>query len=180
MRAPGPLRALAAAALAAGAWGCAHGLPGLPGLPPRLPECPGTLPSTRALPEGDWLLRERVRIVGDAGGAGEGVDVGLEVVAEKRGPRLAVVAFLALGAKAFSLVQEGDALRSESHLGRALPVPPRNVLRDLYATGFGDGAAGERATVTRPECGYTATFVRVERRALGDRPGSVTPSAPSP
>jgi len=152
------MAALLALALALGS-GCATWL----GLPPRLAVCPGPLPSTRELPPGDWLVRERVRVVGGD------VDVGLEVAAEKRGDRLVVVAFHALGAKAFSLVQRGDDLEVESHLGRALPVPPRNVLRDLYAAGLGaDPAVREhgRVRVERPECGYDATFVRVERRTL--------------
>lgn len=139
--------------LLAGA-GCATWL----GLPPRLAECPGAVPHTRELPPGDWLVRERVRVVGGD------VDVGLEVVAEKRGDRLVVVAFHTLGAKAFSLVQHGEDVEVESHLGRALPVPPRNVLRDLHSAGLGARAA--RVRVERPRCGYTATFVRVERRAL--------------
>lgn len=147
----------AGALLALALAGCAS----WPGLPPRLAECPGPIPDTRALPPGDWLVRERVRIVGGD------VDLGLEVVAEKRGQRLAVVAFHALGAKAFSLVQRGERVEAESHLGRALAVPPRNVLRDLHEAGLGgERTVHERVRVERPECGYTATFVRVERRAL--------------
>jgi len=131
---------------------------------PRLADCPGPLLPSEAIPDGDFVLRERVRIVGD------GVDTGLELVAERRGARLAVVAFNAFGAKVFSSVQRGTEVESESHLGRAASVPPANVLRDLHAARFLPPERSERmrtsVVVTRPGCGYSASFVRIERREL--------------
>jgi hypothetical protein len=149
-----PLLALAASL------GCA--VPPLWGAP-HLAACPGPLVPSEEIPDGDFLLRERVRVVG-----GE-VDAGLELVVERRGPRLVVVGFNAFGAKAFSVVQRGSDVETESYLP-ALPVPPGNALRDLHAARFlpQDAAARrrERVEVARPGCGYTATFVGVERRAL--------------
>lgn len=161
-----PLRSRALVAvlavwLPAGAPGCA----GLPrGLPERIAPCPGPLPSTATLPPGAWRERRQARFVGG------GVDLGLDLVAEKRGERLVIVAFHPLGAEAFSAVQQGDELQTESALGRALPVPPANVLRDLYATGLGNEEAATRSHVDRPECGYRASFVRVSREPLEPRP----------
>jgi len=131
---------------------------------PRLADCPGPLVSSEAIPDGDFVLRERVRIVGG------GVDLGLELVAERRGDRLAVVAFNAFGAKVFSAVQRGTSVDAESHLGPATAVPPANVLRDLHAARFLPPEPDERmranVVVTRSGCTYSATFARIERRAL--------------
>jgi len=142
-----------------GLWvaGCAGSLLGGP---PRLADCPGSLVDTAQIPGGDFLLRERVRI------AGGDVDLGLELLAERRGDRLVVVAFNAFGARIFSAVQHGLAVETESPLGRALPVPSENVLRDLHHARFVHPETGERVEVRRPGCDYTATFVRVERREL--------------
>jgi Protein of unknown function (DUF3261) len=127
---------------------------------PRIGECEGPLLAVAQIPGGDFALRERVRI------AGEGVDLGLELLAERRGDRLVLVGLNAFGARVFSLVQQGLAVESDAPLGRALPVPPENVLRDLYAARFSAPETPERVELCRPECGYTATFVRVERRPL--------------
>lgn len=148
----------AGAALGALAWlGCAS----LPfAAPPRLADCAGPLVSTSDIPGGDFRLRERVRI------AGGGVDLGLELLAERRADRLVVVAFNEFGAKVFSAVQRGLAVESDAPLGRALAVPPENVLRDLHEARFLHPESADRVVVRRPGCDYTATFVRVERRAL--------------
>lgn len=128
---------------------------------PRIGECEGALVPASEIPGGDFALRERVRI------AGEGVDLGLELLAERRGDRLVLVAFNAFGARAFSLVQQGsDVVQRDEPLGRALPVPPENVLRDLHAARFAASDTPDRLELSRPGCGYTATFVRVERRPL--------------
>jgi hypothetical protein len=148
----------AGAALGALAWlGCTS-LP-LVGLP-RIADCEGPLLATAEIPGGDFRLRERVRIAGD------GVDLGLELLAERRADRLVVVAFNEFGARVFSAVQRGVEVESEAKLGRALAVPPENVLRDLHQARFFHPESGDRVVVRRPGCGYTATFVRVERRAL--------------
>jgi len=128
--------------------------------PPRLADCPGILTSTRALPPGDFLLRERARVTGGQ------VDVGFELVAERRADRLVVVGLDAFGAKAFAVTQQGLDVEPRSFRGRALQVPPENVLRDLWAAHRLAPNAPPRAEVARPGCGYRTTFVTVERRAL--------------
>lgn len=151
--------ALLAAAAAGAGTGCQalrHGL----SRPPRLADCPGPIAPVASLPGGDFLLRERVRVRG-----GE-VDAGFELVAERRGDRLTVVGLNAFGAKAFTVVQRGTAVESVSHLGPMLPVPPRNLLRDLHAARLATPDTPARIDVTRPGCPYTTTFVRVERRPL--------------
>ena len=128
---------------------------------PRIGECGGPLVTAEEIPGGDFAQRERVRIAGD------GVDLGLELLAERRGDRLVVVGFNAFGARVFSLVQQGDEIaQSDAPMGRALPVPPGNVLRDLHAARFSAAETPDRVEVRRRGCGYTATFVRVERRPL--------------
>ena len=128
---------------------------------PRIPACDGPLLPVAEIPGGDFRLRERVRFTGD-----RGVDLGLELLAERRGDRLVVIGFDKFGARVFSLVQTGSDVAGESKLGRALAIPPENALRDLHAARFFDPESGERAEVRRPGCAYTATFVRVERRPL--------------
>jgi len=75
--------------------------------------------------DGDFLLRQRVRVRGD------GVDVGFELVSQKKGAELTMVGLTSFGAKAFALTQKGTDVRVDSFLGAAWPMPPRNVLRDL-------------------------------------------------
>ncbi len=74
---------------------------------------------------GDFLLRQRLRVRGD------GVDVGFELVTQKKGAELTMVGLTSFGAKAFALTQKGTDVRVDSFMGPAWPVPPRNVLRDL-------------------------------------------------
>lgn len=152
-------RCAAALLLGLAVAGCALSVP--PWGPPRLEACPGLLVPAAGIPGGDFALRERVRIRG-----GE-VDLGLALLVERRGDRLVLVALNPFGAKAFSVVQRGLEVEATSHLGRALQVPPGNVLRDLHAARFaGPPDTPARVEVMRPGCSYTATFVRVERRAL--------------
>ena len=127
---------------------------------PRISDCDGPLVASADIPGGDFRLRERVRF------AGEGVDLGLELLAERRGARLVVIGFNAFGARVFSLVQQGVAVEVDAPLGRALAVPPENALRDLHEARFFHPESGDRVEVRRPGCDYSATFVRVERRAL--------------
>ena len=148
-------------ALAALAWvGCAW-LPLVTA--DRIADCPGALLPTAEIPGGDFRVRERVRIVGG------GVDLGLELLAERRADRLVLIGFNEFGAKMFSVVQQGTAVETENKLGRALAVPPENVLRDLHEARFIRPDGGDRVEVRRDGCDYTATFVRVERKVL--RPG---------
>jgi hypothetical protein len=128
---------------------------------PRIDSCEGPLVRAAEIPGGDFALRERVRL------AGENVDLALELLAERRGDRLVLVGFNAFGTRVFSLVQMGSEITErDAPLGRALPVPPENVLRDLHAARFAAPDTPDRVVVHRPGCGYTATFVRVERRPV--------------
>jgi hypothetical protein len=126
----------------------------------RIGDCPGPLLPAGEIPGGDFRLRERVRITGG------GVDLGLELLAERRADRLVLIGFNEFGARVFSAVQSGSAVEIDAKLGRALAVPPANVLRDLHEARFFHPETGERVDVHRAGCDYTATFVRVERRAL--------------
>jgi hypothetical protein len=126
---------------------------------PRIDSCDGPLVPVAEIPGGDFVLRERVRV------AGQGVDLGLELLAERRGDRLVVVGFNSFGARVFSLVQDGgEVAQRDEPLGRALAVPPDDVLRDLHAARFAAPDTPDRVEIHRPGCSYTATFVRVERR----------------
>jgi hypothetical protein len=145
-------RSLAALALALG---CASPL-----LPPRLAVCGGPLPDVTAIPGGDFALREQARFTGDD------VDVALELLAERRGDRLVLVAFDAFGARAFSVVQTGTEVEEDAPLGRALAVPPGNALRDWHAARLLQATAGDRVEVQRPGCDYAAILVRVRYREL--------------
>jgi hypothetical protein len=151
------VRSVAGATLAALALGCTTLQVATA---PRISDCGGPLLASAEIPGGDFRLRERVRF------AGEGVDLGLELLAERRGDRLVVIGFNAFGARVFSLVQQGVAVEADAPLGRALAIPPENALRDLHEARFFHPESGERAVVHRPGCDYSATFVRVERRAL--------------
>ena len=150
------MRRFLCAAMAVFALGCAA----LPHIPSRIPDCAGPLLPTAQIPGGDFRLRERVRFVG------AGVDLGLELLAERRADRLVVIGFNEFGARVFSTVQTGVAVESDDPLGRALEISPANVLRDLHAARFFDPESDERTEVHRPGCDYTATFVRIERRPL--------------
>jgi hypothetical protein len=146
----------AGAALGALALGCATlSLP-----PKRIPDCDGPLLATTDIPGGDFRLRERVRFEGG------GVDLGLELLAERRADRLVLIGWNAFGARVFSTVQRGTLVESDAPLGRALEISPENVLRDLHEARFFHPESGERTSVHRPGCNYTATFVTIERRPL--------------
>ena len=144
------------ALVAALALGCSA----LPRPPARIADCAGPLVPTADLPGGDFRLRERVRFVGG------GVDLGLELLAERRADRLVVIGFNEFGARVFSTVQRGVEVESDAPLGRALEISPENVLRDLHEARFFHAETGDRTEVHRRGCDYTATFVRVERRPL--------------
>ncbi len=102
--------------------GCRHWLP-----PARLPECPGPLVETEAIP-GPFLWRQRFRVR-----AGR-VDESLELAVQRRAQSLVVVGFDRLGAKVLTLVQRG---REVEAWGRGhLRVPPRNLLYDLHRLHF--------------------------------------------
>jgi hypothetical protein len=134
--------------------------------PPQLADCPGSLRSTEEL-EGDWVVHERLRVRAPE------VDEGYALVLQKTGPKLVLVGLTAFGAKAFSVTQIGSQVWTESYLGRALAVPPENVLRDVHRAHFltSEAPGFEGRTVTRDpdgavhiasaSCGYQATLAPV-------------------
>ena len=146
--------------------------------PKRLADCPGPLRSTREI-AGDFVRQERIRV------RGRGVDEAFALVIEKSGARLVVLGLNAFGAKAFSLRQQDLSVESTSYLGRALAVPPENVLRDLHRAYFltpEAALASERSAtpgsdgairIASAACGYESTLVRVSsssaRPDLGGR-----------
>jgi hypothetical protein len=127
---------------------------------PRVSDCPGALPDTTTLSGGDFVLRERVRI------EASNVDLALELIAERRGDRLVLVAFDAFGARALSVVQTGVDTEVDAPMGRAFPIGPLNLLRDAHAAGRFAPDAAERDAVQRTGCAHSAHFVRIERREL--------------
>jgi hypothetical protein len=141
---------------------------------PRLPRCDGVVQSTRALAPGDRVWRDRARYRGD------GVDASFLLIAEKRRERLVLVGLNTFGARVLSVTQEGGHVAADARLGRALEVPPENVLRDWHAARAAGLSVGQPFELARPECGYRATFVLEEARALGPpedaRPLSASPS----
>ncbi len=134
--------------------------------PARIPDCAGSLVSTAHL-TGDFLIHERIRVRGDR------VDEAYGLVAQKSGDRLVLVGLTPFGATAFTLSQVGLDVRSDSRLGRALPVPPENVLRDFHVAHFfaHDVTELENRRVRRDAdgvvhissvaCGYQATLAPV-------------------
>ncbi len=152
--------------------GCLAGCLGLRP-PPRLADCPGPLRSTAEI-AGEFVRHERIRV------RGKRVDESFGLVLQKKDARLVVLGFTPFGAKAFSVIQRGLEIESESYLGRALPVPPENVLRDLHRAYFltaEQSESSERSVARTPEgalrvlsaaCGYEATLVRVGGGEPGD------------
>lgn len=144
--------------------------------PRRLPECTGPLVPTTSMGP-DFVARERLHLV-----HAERV-VRLDLVLQKRGDTLVLVGFDPLGPKLFSLVQRGLEVEVDAKPSAVLPVPPRNVLRDVQHARFGmapSGVAGpgvaapevsvtregERVVVRNAACGSVATFTTVSQRSL--------------
>ncbi len=98
-------------------WSLLHG--------PRLRECPGALFPTQEIPDG-FRLHQRIRI------RAEKVSVGLETVAQKHGDEFVLIGLNSMGAKVFAVRQRGLEIEVKEFMGRAFPVPPRNVLYDLH------------------------------------------------
>ena len=123
--------------------------------PPRVPECAGPLPPVASLGD-DFTRRQQVRA------SAPGVDVALDLAVEKRGDRLVVVGFDAVGAKRVAAVQEDTRLVRQEDFGRPAPIPPGNLLRDVHAAHAALVDAGSRdalrVVVERPGCDYRATF----------------------
>jgi len=103
----------------------------LPGVPhvPSFADCPGMLRPSDEI-DGAFLLRQDIRL------RSEHLDVGVQLIVQKKGARLVLVGFTTLGFKAFTVVQEGTAITVDAPLGPAWAIPPLNLLRDLHRTRF--------------------------------------------
>ncbi len=166
------LPALLAACVVA-ALGCAAaGLAIARALPDAGPDCPGPLVPVDALP-GDFVVRQSARVQGDA------LDWRLTLVTQKRGDTLVLVGLETLGGTAFVVTQHGTDVDVQRPRGR-LPLPPENLLHDVYRARFVPGDAGEAGvavertsdggvTIRHPDCGYTTTLVTLEESALPAR-----------
>ena len=142
--------------------------------PRMLPECPGSLVSTREL-RGEFLLRQRARIAYD------GLEIPLRVAMQLKEDELVVLGFDPFGAKLFAIVQVDERTQIESAPPPVLVVPPINVLRDLHrihflGTGPPPGGEGEAVGVRdgtriseRWEGGSlrARTFERIEAEPAG-------------
>jgi uncharacterized protein DUF3261 len=134
--------------------------------PPKLADCPGELRSTEEI-EGDWLVHARIHVTGS------GVDESYQLVLQKTGPKLVLLALTPFGAKAFAVTQIGLQTWTEAYLGPILPVPPQNVLRDVQRAYFRvveDPGLDPRAVTRDPggavhlraeQCGYEATLAAI-------------------
>ncbi len=129
--------------------------------PARIAECNEALPSTRAIAGGDFVRRLRLHTTAGT------VSDGFEVVVQKRGLRLTVVALTRFGTRAFSIVQNDRELNVEIDVPAMQVIPPRNVLLDLYHWPLrGIRANGEDARLSVEENGNSAT---IENTACGYR-----------
>jgi hypothetical protein len=146
------LRAVTVLLLVAAVAGCSS-VSGL--MPPgTLPKCPGRLISTDEI-AGDFVYRDQVRITSPA------VDVGFDLVTQKRGRKLVLVGFNSFGAKTFAVTQEGTDTEVEVFPGPPLQVAPINVLRDLHRVRF------------FPDAGPPATDGHIETSSHGVRVAEV-------
>ncbi|MFP8874205.1 MAG: DUF3261 domain-containing protein [Myxococcota bacterium] len=130
------------------------------GSSPRIAGCAAAISGA---PEaaGDFARRYAYTVTG------QGVNAALEVVVEKRGTTLVLVAFNEFGAKAFSMVRDDAGLSVQVHLGPLVVVPPKNVLGDLQRVAFLEGVSiGNAIEIDQRVCSYRS---RVE--LLSDRSG---------
>lgn len=127
----------------------------------RIDSCDLEVPSSRSIP-GDFVRRLRVRVESDE------VSTGFEVVLQKRNHTLILVGFNQFGARIFAVEQDDKDVKVDSRLGPAQPVPPLNVLHDLYfwplqisrseSVAVQIAEDGQSASIANPRCGYRSTI----------------------
>lgn len=146
----------------------------LPLLPPAFEPCREAVPAAPAELGGDFLWRSRASL------RAEGRErAALELVVEKRGDRLVLVAFDRTGMKLLSAVQEGVTLEATPAPGRPPEVAAETLLADLRRIRMPGSvesdlvvirdeteAAERRVTLRDPRCGTEAVYVTTEERAL--------------
>ena len=89
------------------------------------PEYPGVLHAPSAY-SADFAIDQRVTAVWHE------ESQSFRAVVEKHGDSLVMVGLGPHGGRAFTLVQQGEEVRFESHMDRELPFPPRYVLLDVH------------------------------------------------
>jgi hypothetical protein len=166
------MRCTAATLLAVALAGCAH----LPGRSRAIGECPGQLVSSYEL-TGERLVRQRVRLE-----AGERT-VLLRLITQQRGGELLLIGIDPLGAKLFTLRQDGTDLEVDALPAQVLEVEPVTLLRELHRIlflGVPERVAGEPAVYVRQGTEISerwqagALRERRFRRLDGRPPGAVT------
>lgn len=125
-------------------------------LPERQAECGGAIAALSAQP---GELRRRALYERRSGGS----SVSLELVIERRGTNMVVLALSPFGAKAFAIRQAGGAVEVENFLGPALEIAARDVLRDLgHASYLGAAKPARRVRIENRACGYEAVLRLVD------------------
>jgi hypothetical protein len=104
-------------------------------------DCQGALLATRYIAAGQ-RFHDRVRVTAPH----IDIDVGLRLVTETRPDELVVVVFTAFGTKVASVRQRGERLDIDWYATRALPIAPKNLLRDLQRIHFLSLPVGIEAT----------------------------------
>jgi len=137
--------------------------------PERIDECDGPIASIDAA-KPDFTERLQVQV--------ESTDTtaAYQVLVQKRGDRLTVIALTRFGAKAFTVVQQAGEVKVESEMRGLDPLPPINLLRDLHrwplrtvetpadsAVRLTVDPSGDAATIVNQPCGYCTRLVRLER-----------------
>jgi hypothetical protein len=165
------LAALVALCLAGSALGCARLAPWLP--PAFRPCRDAALESPASLgPDFRWRAQVSLRSAGEERAA-------LDLVVEKQGEHLALVAFDRAGMRALSAEQEGRTLRTDPAASRRRPVAAETLLADLRRLRLpasvepditidrspaADGAA--QARISDPRCGTQSLYRTLEERPL--------------
>ena len=143
-------------------------------LPPAFEPCrePSPAAPSRLGDDFRWRSHASLRVDAEERAA-------LEIVVEKRGDRLVLVAFDRTGLKLLSAVQEGAILHSEPATGRPRAVAaetlladlrrirePGSVEPDLVVVSDVTGSGEHRVTLRDPRCGTEAVYVTVEESPL--------------
>ena len=155
----------------------------LPFAPRAIGNCPGPLVSTDDL-DGRFLLQHRLRVIA------EGIDFPFQSVLQNDGKELVFIGVNALGAKLFTVRQQGLRTEVEALPAAALPVPPLNLLRDMHRLLFLEDAPeggadpriessqqGDAVTIRieHARCAYTLELEAIAERPLPDPHTEGTP-----
>jgi hypothetical protein len=131
--------------------------------PRSIADCPGEIRSTEQI-AGDFTLRQRVAV------SAEDLAFPFELIVQKKGRELVLVGLSPLGAKLFTVTQTGLETKVDALPSAALPVPPLNVLRDLYRLQLVDAREAmegrQRLVFYNEACHYTIRFEALSAELL--------------